>query len=156
MKYLDFESSESNPLIQAGTQPVVIQREMAEISQTELSVCTPLTEQPAGSAFSCNSRENLHLLMITDDMSFINAQINILKQRGVKIANFPSMYDISILMPFLLINDHSILIVKNPRKDILGILKQIIRSGQYNKQKINLTIWVIIDITIWLDKMVNL
>ena len=66
------------------------------------------------------------------------------------------MYDISILMPFLLINDHSILIVKNPRKDILGILKQIIRSGQYNKQKINLTIWVIIDITIWLDKMVNL
>ena len=95
MKYLDFESRESNPHVQIGTQPIVIQRDQGENSHTELSVCTPLTEQAnMNIGFDSNSRENLHLMMITDDMSFINAQINMLKQRGVKIVHLPSLYDI--------------------------------------------------------------
>ena len=124
MKYLDFESRENNPLVQVGTQPIVIKRDSREDSNFDMSVCTPMTEQQnICSGFDCNSRENLHLLMITDDMSFINAQVNMLNKRGVKIVQLPSMYDIQNIMPFLLINDHSILIIKNPRKDILGMLK---------------------------------
>ena len=67
----------------------------------------------------------------------------------------PSIYDLQNILPFLLINDHSILIIKHPRKDVLGMLKQIIRTGQFNKQKMNLTVWVVIDVTIWLDKLVS-
>jgi len=34
------------------------------------------------------------------------------------------------------------------------LLKQVIRAGKYQKQRLNLTIWVIIDVTVWLDKLV--
>ena len=160
VKFLDFESREHNPSVQVGTQPVVIQRDselMEDMCRSELSVCTPLTETPAnaGQPYDCNSRENLHLLLITDDMSFINSQIQLLRKRGIKAVHLPSIYDMQNILPFLLINDHSILIIKNPRKDVLGMLKQIIRTGQFNKQKVNLTVWVIIDVTIWLDKLVT-
>ena len=59
-------------------------------------------------------------------------------------------------MPFLLINDHSILIIRNPKKDLLPMLKAIIRTGTFSKQRVNLTIWVIIDVTLYLDKLVTL
>ena len=137
VKFLDFESREHNPSVQVGTQPVVIQRDselMEDMCRSELSVCTPLTETPAnaGQPYDCNSRENLHLLLITDDMSFINSQIQLLRKRGIKAVHLPSIYDMQNILPFLLINDHSILIIKNPRKDVLGMLKQIIRTGQFN------------------------
>ena len=89
-------------------------------------------------------------------MSFIDCQIQLLRKRGIKAVHMPSFYDMQNILPFLLINDHSILIIKNPRKDVLGMLKQIIRTGQFNKQKMNLTVWVIIDVTIWLDKLVSI
>ena len=127
-----------------------------------LSVCTPwsgsqfLGNNQATTSFDCNSRENLHLLAIVDDMSYIDSQVNILKTRGVKVVNLPSMCDQTNLLPFLLINDHSILVIKNPKKDLLPMLKAIIRTGTFHKQKVNLTIWVIIDIALYLDKLITL
>ena len=54
-----------------------------------------------------------------------------------------------------MINDHSILVVRNPKKDLLNMLKLIIRTGSYGKQKVNMTIWVIIDSTLHLDKVIQ-
>jgi hypothetical protein len=53
-----------------------------------------------------------------------------------------------------LINDHSIVVIRNPRKDVLSPLKQLIRAGKYNGQKLNVTVWVVVDITCWLDKLI--
>ena len=36
------------------------------------------------------------------------------------------------------------------------MLKAIIRTGTFSKQRVNLTIWVIIDVTLYLDKLVTL
>jgi hypothetical protein len=85
-----------------------------------------------------------------------------LANKGVKIVEFPGFYDLQSIIPFLLINDHSILVVKNPRKDVLPILKDIIRNGvifykQENGQrkpiKVNITVWVFFDVFPWLQKI---
>lgn len=104
-----------------------------------LSVCTPVTgadyfkNNAASSGSEGNSRENLHLLAIVDDMSYIDHQINVLKSRGVKTVTLPALCDQTNLLPFLLINDHSILLIKNPKKDLLPMLKAIIRTGMFHK-----------------------
>ena len=108
-----------------------------------MSVYTPLNGQESfaaqsmgntgSSTSSCNSRQNLHLLAIVDDFSYVDHQVNVLKSRGVKTVNLPSMSDLTNLLPFLLINDHSIVIVKNPKKDLLPVLKSIIRTGSFQK-----------------------
>lgn len=36
------------------------------------------------------------------------------------------------------------------------MLKAIVRTGTFQKQRINLTLWVIIDVTLYLDKLVTL
>jgi len=36
------------------------------------------------------------------------------------------------------------------------MLKAIIRTGSFMKQRVNLTLWVVIDITLYLDKLVSL
>ena len=66
-------------------------------------------------------------------MSYLDSQVNILKARGCKIVNLPSLNDQANLQPFLLINDHCILVIKNPKKDLLPMLKAIIRTGQFMK-----------------------
>ena len=48
------------------------------------------------------------------------------------------------------------LVIKNPKKDLMPMLKAIIRTGTFKKQRVNLTIWVIIDVTLYLDKLVTL
>jgi hypothetical protein len=69
----------------------------------------------------------------------------------------------------LLLNDHSILLVKNPKKDIMPLLKSIIKygvvwykpagaggSGQSPNAKpirVNFTIWIFIDILPWLKDL---
>jgi hypothetical protein len=52
-----------------------------------------------------------------------------LKSKGVKIVDFPVIHDPSTVIPFLLVNDHSIVVVRNPRKDVLPLLKLIMRKG---------------------------
>ena len=169
MKYMDYESREANPQVPVGTQPVVIQKisKPYSTSQSELlSVCTPVSaaehQYNSGNpnAYStgsdCNARENLHILAVVDDMSYVDNQINVLKSRGVKTVTLPALCDQTNILPFLLINDHSILVIKNPKKELLPMLKAIIRTGTFHKQRVNLTIWVIIDVTLYLDKLVTL
>mmetsp|Transcript_37983 Transcript_37983/g.49896 ORF Transcript_37983/g.49896 Transcript_37983/m.49896 type:complete len:121 (+) Transcript_37983:213-575(+) len=89
-------------------------------------------------------------------MTYLESQVNILKTRGVKVVTLPSMVDQANLLPFLLINDHSIVIIKNPKRDLLPLLKAVIRTGTFQKQRVNLTLWVVIDLTLYLDKLVSL
>ena len=62
----------------------------------------------------------------------------------------------------MLLNDHSILLVKNPKKDMLPTLKSLIRTGVIwyktpgtipKPMKINVTIWVFYDVVPWLEKL---
>lgn len=94
------------------------------------------------------------MLVATDDMGLIDHQISVLRSRGVRIVSLPVVYDAANLLPFLLINDHSILVIRHPRKDVTTLLKQLIGNGKYQGQTLNLTIWVIIDITDWFDKLI--
>lgn len=105
MRYMDYESSAVNSSAQVGgTQPVVIQGLAAPYSCTSqsefLSVCTPLNGQDQYNAAQgssqggdCNSRTNLHLLAIVDDVSYFDSQVNVLKTKGVKVVTLPSMSD---------------------------------------------------------------
>jgi hypothetical protein len=73
--------------------------------------------------FAKNSvRENLNVLTFHDDSCYINFTINGLRKKGVKIVDFPQYYDLQSIVPFVLLNDHSILVVRNPKKDVLKLL----------------------------------
>lgn len=154
VKYLDYEVNETNPDLNfRQTQQHVIEPDM------EYSVCTP-------DSISCASvpslptlqeeKTSLNMLVFHDDSTY---QLSFLKKsltkKGVKIVDFPGCYDVKSIVPFLLLNDHSILLVKNPKKDILPILKTIMRygvifysaNGQPPKPiKLNITVWVYFDI----------
>lgn len=67
----------------------------------------------------CDPKENLNVFVFHDDSSFINFTVNTLRRKGVKIVDLPRHYDVPSLIPFLLLNDHSVLLVTNPKKDIL-------------------------------------
>jgi len=101
-----------------------------------LSVCTPVNGpeqalQSSTQSLDCNSRSNLHLLAVVDDMSYFDSQVNILKTRGVKVVSLPGVTDNANLLPFLLINDHSIVLVKNPKKELIAMLKAVVRTGSF-------------------------
>ena len=60
---------------------------------------------------------------MTEDMGIIDRKINTLKLKGVKVVNVPSnVYDMPSLLPFLLINDHSVLVLRDPRKELVPLL----------------------------------
>lgn len=112
----------------------------------------------------CDPKENLNVFVFHDDSSYINFTINTLRKKGVKIVDLPRHYDVPSLIPFLLLNDHSVLLVTNPKKDILQLLKSIIRTGVIwykppggsvaaRPIKINLTIWIFVDVIPWLEKL---
>ena len=92
-----------------------------------------------------------------DDATYIDFLISTLKSKSVRIVDFPTIYDPSSIIPFLLINDHSIILVRNPKKDILPLLKLIMRKGiiffkQTQPIKVNITIWVMIDALPFIEK----
>lgn len=95
--------------------------------------------------------DNMNLLIISDDFVFFNFLINSLRKKGMKIVDFPTFVDSSSIVPFILLNEHSILVVRNPSNEILAILKQIIKNktvqfSQGKKSiKVNNTIWILID-----------
>ena len=97
-----------------------------------LTVCTPIADHREN-FFGSHARENLHMLLMVDDLVFVEHQISSLGKKGVKMVTLPTIYDAKNILPFLLINDHSILVVKNPKKDIIPLLKSIILTGQYQK-----------------------
>ena len=100
-------------------------------------------------------------MLMYDDATYLDFLIQTLRGKGVRIVDFPTIYDHSSVIPFLLVNDHSIIVVRNPKKDILALLKLIMRRGCiFFKQKnmpikINLTIWVLVEVIPYVDKGVK-
>lgn len=83
--------------------------------------------------------------------------MKLLARKGVKIVTMPTIFDINSVIAFLLINDHSIIVVKNPKKEIFSMLKLIIKKGflffKHNQPiKVNLTLWVLIEILPLVEK----
>ena len=66
----------------------------------------------------------------------------------------PISYSIDQLMTFLQINDHSILVIRQPKKDMISVINTLITKQGYKGQKLNITVWVLIDATVYLDKLV--
>ncbi len=78
-----------------------------------------------------------------------------MQSKGVKIVNFPTIYDHASIIPFLLSNDHSIIVFRNPKKELLPMLRMIIRRGSIKYKEpitVNLTIWVLIDVLSYIEK----
>lgn len=97
------------------------------------------------------------MLLLYDDHTYIKHLTDCLKKKGVKVVDFPSIYDKTSLIPFLLVNDHSIIVVRNPKKDVMDLLKLIIRKGfiffkQKQPIKVNITFWVMVDVAPFIEK----
>ena len=69
------------------------------------------------------------MMLVYDDATYLDFLIKTLKGKGVRIVDFPTIYDHSSVIPFLLVNDYSIIVIRNPKKDILPLLKLIMRQG---------------------------
>lgn len=105
----------------------------------------------------------MNIAIFHDDASFFERLVKQMTLKGVKIVSLPSsgaQLDAHTIVPFLLLNDHSIILVRNPKKDVMQTLKQIIRTGcVYFKEpgstgtafskpiSLSVTIWVFVDIT---------
>ncbi len=101
------------------------------------------------------NRDNLNLLLMFDDAVYIEFLIQSMQSKGVKIVNFPTIYDHASIIPFLLSNDHSIIVFRNPKKELLPMLRMIIRRGTIKYKEpiaVNLTIWVLIDVLTYVEK----
>lgn len=100
----------------------------------------------------------MNMMVLYDDYTYIEFLVQSLKCKGVRIVDFPTVYDHSSIIPFLLTNDHSIIVIRNPKKDVLPLLKLIMRKGSiFFKQhsqpiKVNITIWLLIDVFSYVDK----
>jgi hypothetical protein len=68
-------------------------------------------------------------MLLHEDSNYIDFLVKTMRGKGVRLVDFPSVMDHSCIIPFLLINDHSILVVRNPKKDVLPLLKMIMRRG---------------------------
>ena len=62
----------------------------------------------------------MHLLFVTDEMGIVDHSIQTLKSRGVKIVQLPSA-----------INDHSILVIRHPKKETAQLVKQLVATGKF-------------------------
>jgi hypothetical protein len=126
-----------------------------------LTVYTPLDihDDKSSSLISSNqSRENLNVLLMYDDAVYVDFLIQSMRAKGVRIVNFPTISDHASIIPFLLSNDHSIVVFRNPKKELLPMLKMIIRRGAVKYKEpinVNLTIWVLIDVLNYIEKGVK-
>ena len=168
VKYMDYELSDQDPHVDLFSQEGQIVQDL-ENDMEGLSVQTPLSvDQEAQNMTSKAFKDNLHLLCFHDDSSYINFTLTSLKKKGVNLTLFPQNYDLNSIIPFLLLNDHSILVVKNPKADVLPLLKNIMRHGiiwykppgtqgvNLKPIIVNLTVWVFFDILPWLGKFQKL
>ena len=93
-----------------------------------------------------------------DDAVYVDFLIQSMRAKGVRIVNFPTISDHTSIIPFLLSNDHSIVVLRNPKKELLPMLKMIIRRGAVKYKEpinVNLTIWVLIDVLTYIEKRVK-
>ena len=177
MRYLEHDAKETNPKLSLWTQQVKVQNPFGEdISLNQqvddldyldkLSVYTPdqflakeEEEETLDSLTRYSTRDNLNMLIVNDDTSHFNSLLCTLRMKGVNIAEFPNTYDQATILPFLLKNDHSIVLFRNPKKDLLNLIKLIVRRGvifikaQNQPITVNLTIWVFIDALQQLEKL---
>eukprot|EP00347_Sterkiella_histriomuscorum_P018336 403345893 len=163
VKFLEHDSKEEQPDLKIWTQQLYVQDLNPEVMSHEdlYTVFTPLAHEEDSTEILSQStgRENINLLFVNDDSEHFNSLTSTLKCKGVKVVEFPSTYDAQTTIPFLLMNDHSIIVFKNPKKDILNLLKLIMRKGviffkQQNQPiRVNLTIWVFLDAIQLLDKI---
>ena len=72
-----------------------------------------------------------------------------------------AIYDLKTLIIFLVANDHSIILVENPSKRIIQLIKKLLDSEKFinkdlnnaserNGLLLNVTFWLIIDVTEYL------
>jgi len=124
-----------------------------EEEEGDLTVFTPVPEYPTEEDIqeACKGSQNMHLLLISDDPAYLNFTFAGLRAKGTKIVEFPSLYDTATIVPFLLSHDHSIIVVRDPRKDVLGFIKSVSRQGRIKVKgafiPLNVTFWVILDAT---------
>jgi hypothetical protein len=75
IKFLDYDEQNQNK-VKMNTQPTVVFRQLEQgydrENEEELSVYTPLEIEAVEQKRNLNSRENLHLLLISDDLSMIH------------------------------------------------------------------------------------
>jgi len=132
-----------------------------DLDEDFLTVYTPLDihDDNSSSLTSSNqSRENLNVLLMYDDAVYVDFLIQSMRAKGVRIVNFPTISDHASIIPFLLSNDHSIVVFRNPKKELLPMLKMIIRRGAVKYKEpinVNLTIWVLIDVLTYIEKGVK-
>ena len=183
MKSLEHEAKEINPELKMWTQMPIIEGHFGvnpevafnpylqaghnledEEDDDNLILYTPKDYQNEQQELMTPlqaARENINLMYLYDDSAYLDFLIQTLKCKGVRIVEFPTIYDASSIVPFLLINDHSIIVVRNPKKDILPLIKLIMRKGlifvKSNNQPIhiNITLWVMIDAMPYIEKGVR-
>ena len=132
-----------------------------DLDEDFLTVYTPLDIHDDNSSLlisSNQSRENLNVLLMYDDAVYVDFLIQSMRAKGVRIMNFPTISDHPSIIPFLLSNDHSIVVFRNPKKELLPMLKMIIRRGAVKYKEpinVNLTIWVLIDVLTYIEKGVK-
>lgn len=145
IKCLEHEAKEQNPDLKMWTQVPIIEGGInpehhpgkgffgCEEEEDCFSLYTPKEFQndsiSAETSPHTASRENINLLLMYDDAVYLDFLIQTLRNKSVRIVEFPSMYDHTSIVPFLLVNDHSIIVIRNPKKDILPLIKMIMRKG---------------------------
>lgn len=157
VKCLEHEAKQKSPDLTTWTQPPTIVNDQ-EFDDRDLIIYTPedcKEEEPLRASVT---RENVNLLYLYDDSVYLDFLMRTLRAKGVKIVDFPALYDLATVVPFLLVNDHSIVVVRNPKKDVLPLLKQVMRRGTiYFKQQnqpiqVNITLWILVDVLPYVDK----
>ncbi len=132
-----------------------------DLDEDFLTVYTPqdFQEDNVSSVLNTNqSRDNLNVLLMYDDAVYVDFLIQSMKAKGVRIVNFPTISDHASIIPFLLSNDHSIVVFRNPKRELLPLLKMIIRRGTVKYREpinVNLTIWILIDVLTYVEKGVK-
>jgi len=157
VKCLEHEAKQKSPeLLNWTQQPTIVNDQ--EFDDLNFIIYTPEDCKEEDPLRASVSRENVNLLYLYDDSVYLDFLMRTLKGKGVKIVDFPALYDLATVVPFLLVNDHSILVVRNPKKDILPLLKQIMRRGtiffkqQHQPIQVNISLWILVDVLPYVDK----
>ena len=66
--------------------------------------------------------KGLDLLVAFDDASYVSGLLRQFKDKQVKLVEVPTLYDQEGVHQFLLMNLSSILVIRNPRKDLIQLL----------------------------------
>ena len=95
------------------------------------SICTPADDiQGLQVAQEKYQSEYINLLLVSDDCVYFNHLLSTLKRRGISIVDFPVIYDDATAVPFLMANDHSIIVFRNPSPAMAKIIRGVLNTGK--------------------------